>query len=98
VRKRIVTPAARLRANHVVLCGNVQLKSLMPRLAATMVPMTTYVITTAPLGDRLTEADIRLFTTLVPRFKERPGGYTRIIHVGPRPGDAAPMAIIELVE
>ncbi len=56
VRKRIVTPAARLRANHVVLCGNVQLKSLMPRLAATMVPMTTYVITTAPLGDRLTEA------------------------------------------
>jgi gamma-glutamylputrescine oxidase len=56
VRKRIVTPAARLRANHVVLCGNVQLKSLMPRLAATMVPVTTYVITTAPLGERLTEA------------------------------------------
>jgi glycine/D-amino acid oxidase-like deaminating enzyme len=56
VRKRIVTPGARLRANHVVLCGNVQLKSLMPRLAATMIPVTTYVITTAPLGDRLAEA------------------------------------------
>lgn len=56
VRKRIVTPAARLRANHVVLCGNVQLKSLMPRLAATMIPMTTYMITTAPLGERVTEA------------------------------------------
>jgi len=56
VRKRIVTPGARLRANHVVLCGNLGLKSLMPRLAATMVPLTTYVITTAPLGDRLTEA------------------------------------------
>jgi glycine/D-amino acid oxidase-like deaminating enzyme len=56
VRKRIVTPGARLRANHVVLCGNVGLKSLMPRLAATMVPLTTYVITTAPLGDRLAEA------------------------------------------
>jgi gamma-glutamylputrescine oxidase len=55
VRKRIVTPNARLRANHVVLCGNVGLKSLMPRLAATMVPLTTYVITTAPLGDRLAE-------------------------------------------
>ena len=56
VRKRIVTPAARLRANQVVLCGNIGLKSLMPRLAATMVPLTTYVITTAPLGDRLGEA------------------------------------------
>jgi gamma-glutamylputrescine oxidase len=56
VRKRIVTPNARLRANHVVLCGNIGLKSLMPRLAATMVPLTTYVITTAPLGGRLTEA------------------------------------------
>jgi glycine/D-amino acid oxidase-like deaminating enzyme len=56
VRKRIVTPAARLRANHVVLCGNIGLKSLMPRLAATMVPLTTYVVTTAPLGNRLAEA------------------------------------------
>lgn len=56
VRKRIVTPGARLRANHVVLCGNIQIKSLMPRLAATMVPVTTYVVTTAPLGDRLGEA------------------------------------------
>ena len=56
VRKRIVTPAARLRANHVVLCGNIQIGGLMPRLAATMVPVTTYVITTAPLGRRLAEA------------------------------------------
>ena len=56
VRKRIVTPGARLRANHVVLCGNVQLGALMPRLAATLVPVTTYVITTAPLGERLAEA------------------------------------------
>ncbi len=55
VRKRIVTPGARLRANHVVLCGNIGLKSLMPRLAATMVPLTTYVITTAPIGNRLAE-------------------------------------------
>jgi gamma-glutamylputrescine oxidase len=56
VRKRIVTPGARLRANHVVLCGNVELGRLMPRLAATLLPVTTYVITTAPLGDRLAEA------------------------------------------
>jgi gamma-glutamylputrescine oxidase len=56
VRKRIVTPSARLRANHVVLAGNVQLKGLMPRLAATLVPITTYVITTAPLGSALNAA------------------------------------------
>ena len=56
VRKRIVTPGARLRADHVVLCGNVELGQLMPRLAATLVPMTTYVIATAPLGERLAEA------------------------------------------
>ena len=55
VRKRIVTPDARLRAGHVVLCSNVQLGKLMPRLAATLVPVTTYVITTAPLGERLGE-------------------------------------------
>lgn len=56
VRKRIVTPGGRLRASHVVLCGNVQLGSLMPRVAATLLPITTYVITTAPLGPRLHEA------------------------------------------
>ncbi|MGA7430499.1 MAG: FAD-dependent oxidoreductase [Xanthobacteraceae bacterium] len=56
VRKRIVTPDARLRANHVVLCGNVQLGALLPRVASTLVPMTTYVITTAPLGEALTQA------------------------------------------
>jgi gamma-glutamylputrescine oxidase len=56
VRKRIVTPGARLRANHVVLCGNVQLGALMPKLAATLLPVTTYVITTAALGQRLGEA------------------------------------------
>src|SRR5579863_872299 len=56
VRKRIVTPGARLRADHVVLCGNVQLGRLMPRLAATLLPVTTYLITTAPLGERLANA------------------------------------------
>jgi gamma-glutamylputrescine oxidase len=55
VRKRIVTPSARLRANHVVLAGNVQIGGLMPRIASTLLPITTYVITTAPLGPRLSE-------------------------------------------
>jgi gamma-glutamylputrescine oxidase len=56
VRKRIVTPGARLRASHVVLCGNFQIDSLIPRLGATLVPVTTYVITTAPLGASLAAA------------------------------------------
>jgi large subunit ribosomal protein L17 len=43
------------------------------------------------------EALKKLFETLGPRYAERPGGYTRLYHVGHRPGDTADMAIIELV-
>ena len=40
----------------------------------------------------------RLFSNLMPRLAERPGGYTRIMRKGPRLGDSAPMVVIELVD
>jgi large subunit ribosomal protein L17 len=40
----------------------------------------------------------KLFTTLAERYKERPGGYTRIVKLGLRPGDKAPLSVIQLVQ
>jgi large subunit ribosomal protein L17 len=44
------------------------------------------------------EAVVKLFETLGPRFSTRPGGYTRILRMDPRPGDAAPMALMQLLD
>jgi len=44
------------------------------------------------------EAVGKLFTELGPRFKARPGGYLRILKMGYRPGDSAPMAIVQLLD
>ena len=50
--------------------------------------------------DRLRDRDMvtKLFVNLGPRFKDRPGGYLRILKCGYRSGDNAPMAIVELLE
>jgi len=49
---------------------------------------------------RLRDADVveKLFADLGPRFKARPGGYTRILRMLPRAGDSAPMALMQLVD
>jgi len=77
--------------------------------ARTLRPYAERLITKAKHGDlhnrRQVASVIRdktivhvLFTEIGPRYAERPGGYTRITKLGPRKGDNAPMAMIELVE
>src|SRR5688500_12763209 len=76
--------------------------------ARTLRPVAERLITKAKKGDlhnrRLVLRTIKdksvvhvLFTEIAPSFAERPGGYTRITKLGPRKGDNAPMAVIELV-
>ncbi|MGH6716374.1 MAG: NAD(P)/FAD-dependent oxidoreductase [Bradyrhizobium sp.] len=53
IRKRIVTPSARLRADHIVLAGNVHLGAPMRRLSETLLPVWRYAGLSVPLGERL---------------------------------------------
>src|SRR5713101_7505142 len=55
IRKRIVTPSARLRASHIVLAGNVHLGEPLRRLSETLLPVWRYAAVTAPLGERLAD-------------------------------------------
>ena len=53
IRKRIVTPSARLRASQIVLAGNVHLGAPLRRLSETLLPVWRYAAVTEPLGERL---------------------------------------------
>lgn len=85
-----------------------QIKTTLPK-AKELKRIIDKVITLGKRGDlharRLAHADIRqdaavkkLFDILGPRYKERSGGYSRVLKAGFRYGDMAPMAIVELVE
>ncbi len=67
------------------------------RLAARRKLMALMVETRDQDGRRVNTVN-HLFNTVAPRFITRNGGYTRLIKIGPRRGDAAPMAILELVD
>src|SRR3981081_3689545 len=55
IRKRIVTPSARLRASHIVLAGNIHLGEPSRRLSETLLPVWRYAAMTAPLGEQLAD-------------------------------------------
>lgn len=85
-----------------------QIKTTLPK-AKELKPIVEKLVTLAKRGDlharRLAarvvqDRDVlkKLFDDIGPRFAERPGGYTRILKTGFRPGDNAPMSILELVE
>lgn len=56
IRKRVVTPSAKLRCSHIVLAGNAHLGAPGPRLTATLLPTWRYAALTEPLGERLSDA------------------------------------------
>ena len=56
IRKRIVTPSARLRASHIVLAGNIHLGAPLKRLSDTLLPVWRHAAVTEPLGEHLAEA------------------------------------------
>ena len=71
-------------------------------------PMVEKMITMGKAGDlnsrrvaisqlRNKQISYKLFNEIAPKYADRPGGYTRIIHLGPRQGDAAEMVYLELV-
>lgn len=98
---------AMLRAMVTYLLENGQIKTTITR-AKEVAPVAEKRITLAKKNDLasyrqalgfITKEDVakKLFQELGPKYAERNGGYTRVVRIGPRRGDAAEMAIIQLV-
>ncbi len=110
-RKLNVTSSHRLamfRNMAVALIKHEQITTTLPK-AKELRPVAEKLITLGKRGDlharRLAYAELRdkvivakLFSTIADRYRTRPGGYTRVLKAGMRYGDAADMAVIELVD
>ena len=98
---------AMMRAMVTYLLENGQIKTTLTR-AKEVAPLTEKMISLAKTNTLasyrqalafITKEDVakKLFDEIGPKYEARSGGYTRIVRIGPRRGDAAEMAIIELV-
>ena len=105
--KRTDQRMAMLRAMVTYLLENGQIKTTITR-AKEVAPLAEKMITLAKQNDLaayrqalgfITKEDVakKLFQELGPKYAGRNGGYTRVVRIGPRRGDAAEMAIIQLV-
>ena len=105
--KRTDQRKAMLRAMVTYLLENGQIKTTLAR-AKEVAPLTEKMITLPKKNDLaayrqalafITKEDVahKLFTEMNQKYMSRDGGYTRIVRMGPRKGDAAEMAIIQLV-
>lgn len=99
---------AMLRAMVTYLLENGKIETTVTR-AKEVRSMTEKMITTAKTNDLhsrrqvlayVTKEDVvkKLFDEIAPKYSERNGGYTRVVKIGPRRGDAAEMAIISLID
>jgi large subunit ribosomal protein L17 len=99
---------ALMRNMSVSLLRHERIRTTLPKakeLRRVVEPLITLAKNDGDANRRLALARLRdveivekLFAELGPRFRSRPGGYTRILRMLPRPGDAAPMALMQLVE
>ena len=98
---------AMLRAMTTYLLENGQIKTTISR-AKEVAPLAEKMITLAKKNDLaayrqalafITKEDVakKLFDQIGPKYADRQGGYTRVVRIGPRRGDAAEMAIVQLV-
>ena len=99
---------ALMRNMSVSLLRHERIRTTLPKakeLRRVVEPLITLAKSDGDANRRLALARLRdvqivekLFAELGPRFRTRPGGYTRILRMMPRPGDSAPMALMQLVE
>ena len=101
-RKAMFRNMAASLFNHEVIKTTVPKAKELRRVIEPMITRakTDSVANRRVVFDRIRDRDMvtKLFTELGPRYQERPGGYMRILKCGYRPGDNAPMAIVELVD